>query len=71
MPHLVLGLHAREHGGGRGGAVRRLVVDVVGLAVSGVGQPLEGEVLRLGVDKVVLVELRLQDPGGRHSFSKA
>ena len=28
---LVLGLHPREHGGGRGGAVRRLVVDVIGL----------------------------------------
>ena len=35
------------------------------LAVSGVRQPLEGEVVRLRVDKVVVVELRLEDSGGR------
>ena len=33
--------------------------------MSGVWQPLEGEVVRLRVDKVVVVELRLEDPGGR------
>ena len=34
------------------------------LAVSGVWQPLEGEIVRLRVDKVVVVELRLEDSGG-------
>ena len=39
--------------------------DLHNLAVSSVGQPLEGEVLRFRINEIVLVELRLEDSGRR------